>query len=166
MEALIKKLRSHGIAVTPQRLAILASLRRRHDHPSAEQIYQEVQPQLPAISFNTVYKTLEVFCRKGLILKVNPLHETARYDGETGRHTHLVCHRCHTIADLHRQPEVPAHLDHKDESCGRNSGLPRRISIPQPLGALSQMPGAARPPGNLRLTGVGGGNLACKQPRP
>jgi Fur family transcriptional regulator, peroxide stress response regulator len=115
MEDLIQKLRGHGIAVTPQRLAILASLQRRHDHPSAEKIYQEVRPQLPAISFNTVYKTLEILCRKGLILKVNPLHETARYDGETGFHAHLVCRRCHTIADLYRQPEVPADLDKKDK---------------------------------------------------
>jgi Fe2+ or Zn2+ uptake regulation protein len=115
MEDLIQKLRGHGIAVTPQRLAILASLQRRHDHPSAEKIYQEVRPQLPAISFNTVYKTLEILCRKGLILKVNPLHETARYDGETGLHAHLVCRRCHNIADLYRQPEVPANLDKKDK---------------------------------------------------
>lgn len=115
MEDLIQKLRGHGIAVTPQRLAILASLQRRLDHPSAEKIYQEVRPQLPAISFNTVYKTLEIFCRKGLILKVNPLHETARYDGETSLHAHLVCRRCHTIADLYGQPEVPANLDKKDK---------------------------------------------------
>lgn len=114
MEDLIQKLRGHGIAVTPQRLAILASLQRRHDHPSAEKIYQEVRPQLPAISFNTVYKTLEILCRKGLILKVNPLHETARYDGETGPHAHLVCRRCHIIADLHRQ-EFPADMDKEDE---------------------------------------------------
>ncbi|MGA8570920.1 MAG: Fur family transcriptional regulator [Desulfobaccales bacterium] len=115
MKDLIQRLRSHGIAVTPQRLAILASLRGRCDHPSAEKIFQEVQLQLPAISFNTVYKTLEILCRKGLILKVNPLHETARYDSETGRHAHLVCRRCQTITDLHRQPELPAHLGDKDE---------------------------------------------------
>ncbi len=115
MKDLIQRLRSHGIAVTPQRLAILASLRSRQDHPSAEKVYQEVQLQLPDISFNTVYKTLEILCRKGLILKVNPLHETARYDGETGRHAHLVCRRCHTIADLHRQPEFPADMDKEDE---------------------------------------------------
>ncbi len=115
MKNLIQKLRGCGIAVTPQRLAILASLQRRRDHPSAEKIYQEVRSQLPAISFNTVYKTLEILCQKGLILKVNPLHEAARYDGETGHHAHLVCRRCHTIADLYRQPEVPADLDQKDK---------------------------------------------------
>ena len=106
MDNLVQKLRARRIAVTPQRLAVLASLEQRRDHPSAEKIYQEVRRQLPAISFNTVYKTLEVLCQKGLVTKVNPLHEVARYDGETGRHVHLVCRRCHSIADLHRQPEA------------------------------------------------------------
>ena len=100
MENLIHRLRHHGIAVTPQRLAVLATLGNRRDHPSAERIYQEVRRQLPAISFNTVYKTLETFCEKGLVLKVNPLHEAARYDGETSHHAHLICRRCHHIIDL------------------------------------------------------------------
>jgi Fur family transcriptional regulator, peroxide stress response regulator len=106
MEDLVQKLRALGIAVTPQRLAVLALLQDRHDHPSAEKIYREVRRQLPAISFNTVYKTLEVLYVKGLVLKVNPLHEVARYDGETEQHIHLVCRRCHDINDLHRRPEA------------------------------------------------------------
>jgi len=106
MHDLVKKLRARGIAVTPQRLAVLASLQERHDHPSAEQIFQEVRRQLPAISFNTVYKTLEVLYLKGLVIKVNPLHEVARYDGQTFRHVHLVCRQCHTILDLHGESEV------------------------------------------------------------
>ncbi len=104
MENLVQILRLHGIAVTPQRLAVLAILQDRHDHPSADQIYREVRLQLPAISFNTVYKTLEVLCLKGLVTKVNPLHEMARYDGETGRHVHMVCRRCQAIIDLYWQP--------------------------------------------------------------
>ncbi len=110
MDDLVQQLRAHGIAVTPQRLAVLGSLQHRVDHPSAEKIYLEVRRQLPAISFNTVYKTLEVFCQKGLAIKVNPLHEVARYDGMTGRHLHLVCRRCHAIVDLPWQPQVQLHL--------------------------------------------------------
>jgi Fur family transcriptional regulator, peroxide stress response regulator len=100
MNTLIEKLRARRISVTPQRLAVLADLESRRDHPSAEQIYLEVQRHMPAISFNTVYKTLEVFCQKGLILKVNPLHEVARYDIETEHHAHLICRHCHFIVDL------------------------------------------------------------------
>ncbi len=83
MNTLVDRLRSRHISVTPQRLAVLGILESRRDHPTAEQIYQEVRRQMPAISFNTVYKTLEVFCQKGLLIKVNPLHEVARYDIDT-----------------------------------------------------------------------------------
>jgi Fur family peroxide stress response transcriptional regulator len=91
MEDLVQKLRALGIAVTPQRLAVLAILRGRHDHPSAEKIYREVRRQLPAISF----------------LKVNPLHEVAHYDAETSWHVHLICRQCRTIVNLYRQPSAP-----------------------------------------------------------
>lgn len=101
MNTMIEKLRSQRISVTPQRLAVLTILESRRDHPTAEQIYQEVRRQMPAISFNTVYKTLEVLCQRGLVIKVNPLHEVARYDIETSNHAHLVCRKCHLIVDLH-----------------------------------------------------------------
>ncbi|MEW6386738.1 MAG: transcriptional repressor [Thermodesulfobacteriota bacterium] len=100
MENLVKKLRQRAISVTPQRLAVLAVLESRRDHPSAEQIFQEVKRQLPAISFNTIYKTLETLCQKGLVTKVNPLHEVARYDGQIHNHAHLICRQCHVIVDL------------------------------------------------------------------
>jgi Fe2+ or Zn2+ uptake regulation protein len=105
MENLIRQLRDRGIAVTPQRLAVMHSLSHRRDHPTAENIYQEVRRQLPAISFNTVYKTLEILCQRGMVIKVNPMHEVARYDGETGPHAHLICRQCHCIVDLDWQPE-------------------------------------------------------------
>ena len=100
MDTSVHQLRARRIAVTPQRLAILAALQGLADHPTADRIYQEVRRQLPAISFNTVYKTLEVFCQKGLAIKVNPLHEVARYDRSTQEHAHLICRRCHRILDL------------------------------------------------------------------
>ena len=112
MEKLIQQLRDRRIAVTPQRLAVMAALQGRRDHPTADHLYQEVRRQLPAISFNTVYKTLEILCQQGMVIKVNPLHAMARYDGETGRHAHLICRQCHQIIDLDWEssdvPPLPA----------------------------------------------------------
>jgi Fe2+ or Zn2+ uptake regulation protein len=108
MENLIQQLRDRRIAVTPQRLAVMAVLQSRRDHPTADHIYQEVRRGLPAISFNTVYKTLEILCQQGMVIKVNPLHAVARYDGETGQHAHLICRQCHRIIDLDWEgSEVP-----------------------------------------------------------
>ena len=109
MENLIQQLRERRIAVTPQRLAVMGALQRRRDHPTADHIYQEVRRQLPAISFNTVYKTLEILCQRGMVIKVNPLHAVARYDCETGQHAHLICRQCHHIIDLDWEvSEVPS----------------------------------------------------------
>ena len=109
MGNLLRQLRDRRIAVTPQRLAVLAALQQRRDHPTAEHIYQEVRRQLPAISFNPVYKTLEILCQKGMVIKVNPLHAVARYDGVTGPHAHLICRQCHRITDLDWEAsEIPA----------------------------------------------------------
>lgn len=110
MDNLVQKLRARRIAVTPQRLAVLDALDSLPDHPNAETIYQEVRHKVPAISFNTVYKTLEVFCQKGLALKVNPLHEVARYDRVTQEHAHLICRGCHRIIDIDVQPPPLTYL--------------------------------------------------------
>jgi len=104
MRSLIQQLRDRGIAVTPQRLAVMAILQQRRDHPTAQYIYQQVRRQLPAISFNTVYKSLEMLCQRGMAIKVNPLHEVARYDGATAPHAHLICRQCHRIVDLAWEP--------------------------------------------------------------
>lgn len=114
MENLIQQLRDHGIAVTPQRLAVMDFLKNRRDHPTAELIYKAVRRQLPAISFNTVYKTLEILCQKGMAIKVNPLHEVARYDGMTAHHAHIICRQCHHIIDLDWQPSEALALPAED----------------------------------------------------
>ena len=134
MEDLVQKLRALGIAVTPQRLAILASLQDRHDHPSAEKIYQEVRRQLPAISFNTVYKTLEVLYLKGLIIKVNPLHEVAHYDARNA----LACPPGLPALPHHRQP-VSAVGGPTGFCLGRAARLPGGTSVHLLLGALSPL---------------------------
>ena len=100
LDQLAKRLKEQHISVTPQRLEILKTIMSRYDHPSADNIYQEVRRKLPMISFNTVYKTLETFCQLGLIIKINPLHEVARYDGNISPHTHVVCSRCHKVEDI------------------------------------------------------------------
>ena len=51
------------------------------------------------ISLGTVYKTLERFYEVGLIQKVSPVTEVARYDAKTGPHHHLVCLECQSIQD-------------------------------------------------------------------
>jgi Fur family peroxide stress response transcriptional regulator len=96
----IAMLRDHGLQVTYQRLAIYQALSNTMEHPSAEFIYQQVRKRFPMISLGTVYKTLERFYDVGLVHKVSPVSEVARYDAKTSNHHHLICVQCHSIQDI------------------------------------------------------------------
>ncbi len=93
-------LRQHGLQVTYQRLAIYQALYHTKVHPSAEEIYQQVRKRFPMISLGTVYKTLERFHEVGLIQKVSPVTEVARYEANVSHHHHLICLECQTIQDF------------------------------------------------------------------
>src|SRR4051812_2942959 len=73
--------REKGLAVTPQRVAILRALLDSGDHPSAEEIFIKVRVEQPMISLATVHRTLETLCDAGEAGKVTLLHDAARYDG-------------------------------------------------------------------------------------
>jgi Fur family peroxide stress response transcriptional regulator len=103
----IATLKNHGLSVTFQRLAIYQALYSAHEHPTAEIIYQQIKKHFPMISLATVYKTLEKFREVGLIQRVNPITETARYDAATGPHHYMVCVKCQAIQNADNLVEEP-----------------------------------------------------------
>jgi Fur family peroxide stress response transcriptional regulator len=110
-ESFIAQCRAAGLSVTHQRLAIFeAVMANCNQHPSAEMIYQTVRESYPTISFNTIYKNLETFEQLGIVVKVNPLYNEARYDVDVQPHHHLICRNCKTIVDVHdkKLDKVPA----------------------------------------------------------
>jgi Fur family peroxide stress response transcriptional regulator len=110
-EDFIARCRAAGLSVTHQRLAIFeAVMANCNRHPSAEIIYQSVREKHPTISFNTIYKNLETFEELGLVVKVNPLYNEARYDVDVRPHHHLICRTCKKIVDVHdkKLDSVPA----------------------------------------------------------
>lgn len=96
--------RAGGLAITPQRIAIIRALLASADHPRADAIYERVRAQHPHISLATVHRTLETLCDIGEARKVTALHDSARYDGNVAPHHHVVCVKCRAIRDI----EIPA----------------------------------------------------------
>ncbi len=92
--------RRRGLAITPQRVAVMRALVTSPDHPRAETVYAKVRQEYPNISLATVHRTLETLCAIGEARKVTPLHDSARYDGNTAPHHHVVCVRCRKICDV------------------------------------------------------------------
>jgi len=95
--------RRGGLAVTPQRLAIIKALLGSGEHPRADAIFAAVRIQHPHISLATVHRTLETLCDIGEARKVTTLHDSARYDGNMIPHHHVVCVKCRRIRDF----EIP-----------------------------------------------------------
>ncbi|HYA40803.1 MAG TPA: Fur family transcriptional regulator [Syntrophobacteraceae bacterium] len=110
----IATLRERGLQVTYQRLAIYQALYFTREHPSAEVIYQQVKKRFPMISLGTVYKTLERFYEVGLIQKVSPMTEVARYDAITDPHHHMVCVECQSIHDASLAEEPAIKVSEQD----------------------------------------------------
>ena len=60
-------LRKNGYKVTPQRLAVYEAINHNPTHPNAEAIYKILQPNYPSMSLATVYKTMEIFAKIGVV---------------------------------------------------------------------------------------------------
>lgn len=103
LEEFAARCRRGGLAVTPQRLAIIRALLESGEHPRADTIYAEVRKLHPHISLATVHRTLETLCEVGEARKVTMLHDSARYDGNLTPHHHVVCVKCRRIRDI----EIP-----------------------------------------------------------
>ena len=93
-------LRTKGLKVTPQRIAIYNMLSMTKEHPNAETIYKTLEPTHPTMSLATVYKTLDFFKGIGLIQELNVGEGSARYDATPESHPHVVCTYCNNVADL------------------------------------------------------------------
>ena len=92
--------RRHSLPFTVQRRAILETLAPRSDHPTADQIFDDVRKRVPEISRTTVYRVMETLVEAGIARKVCHPGAAARYEMESQRHHHLVCLQCEAIVDL------------------------------------------------------------------
>ncbi|HEY8486929.1 MAG TPA: transcriptional repressor [Limnochordales bacterium] len=90
----------HGYRVTPQRMGIYEYLLSTTTHPTAEEIYGALRERFPMMSQATVYKTLELLTRLGLVSELGFGDEPNRYDGNPRAHINIRCTRCHRIYDL------------------------------------------------------------------
>lgn len=99
-------LREHGYKVTPQRLAVYEALADETWHPNAEMLFHKLQPRFPAMSFATVYKTVEILESIHVIQILNTGEESFRYDADTSEHYHLRCLQCGAVTDAHMSEDV------------------------------------------------------------
>ena len=83
---------------TRQRKLVLDAVRAHCDHPTAEDIYNDVHAIDEKISRGTVYRNLNLLEETGAISAVK-VPGAVRFDWRTDGHCHVTCRECGAIMD-------------------------------------------------------------------
>lgn len=99
-DRIVQTLKSKGLRITPQRFAVYANLLARTDHPTAEQILNDLNQNAPTSSQATVYISLQTLRDAGLVREVLLEQGVCRYDANVTPHHHFRCQCCGEIEDI------------------------------------------------------------------
>lgn len=100
MDEIIKLLEKEKVKPTFERLSILQYLEKKHNHPTAAMIYDDLVKRIPTISKTTVYNSLNLFIEKGIVTPLYITGSEVRFDLNTSQHHHFLCEKCGRIYDI------------------------------------------------------------------
>jgi len=86
-------LQSEGFRYTPQRQMVWNELRKMGGHHDCEEIYDELKSKGTRVSRATVYRTIDVLARNGMVRKLEVGDGIARYEAkeDEDHHDHMIC---------------------------------------------------------------------------
>lgn len=93
-----RTLHQRGLRMTPQRQLVLDAVRSL-GHATPEQICTQVQRVAPAVNITTIYRTLDLMERLGLVRHTHLGHGAPSYSEQEHQHVHLVCHGCGEVIE-------------------------------------------------------------------
>jgi Fe2+ or Zn2+ uptake regulation protein len=99
-DEIVGLLSDRGLNVTAQRIAIAEYVLNSRDHPSAEETYQAVSASLPVVSKATVYNTLNLLVKEGLVNVISLQEGGVHYDPWLPSHCHFLDTRTNRIFDV------------------------------------------------------------------
>lgn len=95
-------LRDHSLPVTAQRLAIADVVLGTERHLSAEEVADQLRERGASAGTATIYRTLEVLVRSGLVVERDFGEGFKRYEASRGipHHEHLLCTVCGRVTEF------------------------------------------------------------------
>ena len=85
---IFSKLRESGIQPTSQRMLVANALFAKHQHVTADQLYENMLHTGSRVSKATVYNSLKLFVESGLLREIFVDSGRTYYDSNTSRHHH------------------------------------------------------------------------------
>jgi len=114
LEQIRDRLTAHGIQPTTQRLVIAQGIFQACAHYSAEEVFVLVNRERPLVSKATVYNTLGLFARHGLVREVIADPDRVYYDTNLAPHHHFFDVSSGKLTDIPAEnvgisalPEIP-----------------------------------------------------------
>ncbi len=101
-EAFRAYLREHNLPITAQRLAVADVLHESGGHLSAEEVTRELGARRLRVATATVYRTLELLVRSGLVVERDFGEGFKRYEParDAPHHEHLICDVCGRVVEF------------------------------------------------------------------
>ena len=101
LERFRRQLREKRLPVTRPRLAIAAMVFAAPDHPSAMELTRRLASAGEKIGTATLYRTLELLVRMGLVRERDFGEGYTRYEPTAAEaHDHLICDRCGVVVEF------------------------------------------------------------------
>lgn len=91
---------SKNLRPSIQRIKVLEYLIKNQCHPTVEQIFKDLQREIPTLSKTTIYNTLNLFLETGLVKVLTIEDNETRYDIITETHGHFKCGECGAISNF------------------------------------------------------------------
>jgi Fur family ferric uptake transcriptional regulator len=121
-------LRDQGLPVTQQREAIAEVVFNADGHSSVEEIENRLRERGERIGKATIYRTLEMLVKSGLVEEHDFGEGFKRYEhlfGQKPVREHLVCTECGKVAEIHHSGLVQL----QEEVARRQGFLPARYRL-------------------------------------
>ena len=115
-------LASQGLKLTNERAALVSEIFSTHYHFEADELLFKMKEKSLKISRATIYRTLELLVRSGLVRRVHLGEDHYHYEYITGNshHDHLICTTCGSVIEFHD----PALEERQREVCERKKFTP------------------------------------------
>jgi Fur family ferric uptake transcriptional regulator len=98
---LAEQLSAHSYKLTRQRRAVLAVVASSEEHLSPAEVYEKAKSICPEIGLTTVYRTLDILAKLGVIKRVHLDKSCHSYAPASQGHRHyLVCTDCGSVVEF------------------------------------------------------------------
>src|SRR5918993_1081582 len=96
-------LEQQGLKLTAERTALVREIFSIHYHFEADELHWKMKEKGVKISRATVYRTLELLVKSGMVRRVHLGEDHYHYERVTGNshHDHLICTTCGAVIEFH-----------------------------------------------------------------